>query len=90
MMFWRAVKVFMRRNLTGVRSGPSYAGALSSAVVDEGTGSVTDVNWGWLRSRYSFWNFSWFFHDLLLLPVAVCWSEVGVYDVEVEDEDDEE
>ena len=25
-------KVFMRRNLTGVRSGPSYAGALSSAV----------------------------------------------------------
>ena len=43
MMFCRAVKVFMHRNLTGVRSGPSYAGALSSAVVDEGTGSVTDV-----------------------------------------------
>ena len=33
----------MRRNLTGVRSGPSYARALSSAVVDEGTGAVTDV-----------------------------------------------
>ena len=36
----------MRRNLTGVRSGPSYAGAMSSAVVDEETGSVTDVTWG--------------------------------------------
>ena len=35
----------MRRNLTGVRSGPSYAGALSSAVVDEETGAVTDVAW---------------------------------------------
>ena len=40
------MKVFMRRNLTGVRSGPSYAGALMSAVVDEGTGSVTDVTCG--------------------------------------------
>ena len=85
MMFWRAVKVFMRRNLTGVRSGPSYAGALLSAVVDEETGAVIDVACGWLRSRYSFWNFSCFFHDLLLL-----WSEVEVEDVEVEDEDDEE
>ena len=36
----------MRRNLTGVRSGPSYAGALSSAVVDEETGAVTDVGCG--------------------------------------------
>ena len=33
-------------NLTGVRSGPPYADALSSAVVDEGTGSVTDVTCG--------------------------------------------
>ena len=33
----------MRRNLAGVRSGPSYAGALSSAVVNEETGAVTDV-----------------------------------------------
>ena len=34
----------MRRNLTGVRSGAlSDAGALSSAVVDEGTGVVSDV-----------------------------------------------
>ena len=36
----------MRRNLTGVRSGPSYAGALSSAVVDGGTGVLTDVDCG--------------------------------------------
>ena len=35
--------MFMRRNLTDVRSGPSYAGGLSSAVVDGGTGAVTDV-----------------------------------------------
>ena len=40
------MKVFMRRNLTGVRSGPSYAGALSLVVVDEGTGVVTDVGCG--------------------------------------------
>ena len=38
--------MFMRRNLTGVRSGPSYAGALSSAVVDEGAGAATDVACG--------------------------------------------
>ena len=44
----------MRRNLTGVRSGPSYAGAMSSAIVDEGTEAVTDVGCGCLRSRYSF------------------------------------
>ena len=28
--------------------------------------------------------------DLLLLPVAVRWSQVEVEDIEVEDEDDEE
>ena len=37
----------MRRNLTGVSSGPSYAGALSSAVVDVGTGVLTDVCCGY-------------------------------------------
>ena len=49
MKYLRAVKVFMRR-----RSGQLYAGALSSAVVDGGTGAVTDVDCGSLRYRYSF------------------------------------
>ena len=46
MKYLRAVKVFMRRNLTGGRSGQLYAGALSSAVVDGGTGAGTDVDCG--------------------------------------------
>ena len=32
-----------RWKLTGVRSGPSYAGGLSSSVVDGMTGAGTDV-----------------------------------------------
>ena len=39
------MKVFVRRNFTDVRSGPSYVGELVSSVVDGGTGSVIGVGW---------------------------------------------
>ena len=56
--------MFMRRNLTGVRSGPSYAGALSSDVVDGGTGLVIGVACGSLRFRYINAYCFCFFDDL--------------------------
>ena len=58
--------MFMRRNMTGVGSGPSYAGALSSAVGDEGTGEVTGIAFASLRFRYRNAYCLWFFHGLVI------------------------
>ena len=58
--------MFMGRNLTGVRSGPSYAGVLSSAVVDEGTGAVTDLACLSIRFRYRNAYCIWLYHDLVI------------------------
>ena len=71
MTLWRAVKVFKRRNLTGVKSGLSYASELVSSIVDEGARAGTDVLCCTLRFRYSIVYFCWLFHGLVIFSWAL-------------------